>query len=255
MQSTPIETCLPLSIIHYVEKTQEGLLETHVAREGRFTQDAYVKTQRLKSILCAHLLNQGQLIGIVYLENNVADGVFTPEGLEVIQLLSSQAAIALTNAKLYTQVQSTQNCLNKFLNTTPLGISVHDAKGQIIYTNQVAQQLLNIQELPKTETDQLSKTYHIYRAGTGEMYPVEQLPLVRSLGGEKAQADDLELRHSDGIVFVEATSTAIFDETGAVEYAIAAFQDISDRKQAEITLIENVCLEQEISDRMTRIRN
>ena len=249
LQSTPIETCLPLSIIHYVERTQEGLIETNVAREGRFTQDAYIKTRQPKSILCAPLLNQGQLIGIVYLENNLADGVFTPDRLELIQLLSTQAAIALTNARLYTQVQSTQNRLNKFLNAIPLGISVHDAKGQIIYTNQVAQQLLNIQDLPKTETDRLSQTYGVYRAGTGEIYPVEQLPLVRSLGGEKAQADDLELHHSDGSIFVESTSTPIFDETGNVEYAIAAFQDISDRKQAEITLIENVRLEQEISDR------
>jgi hypothetical protein len=37
LQSTPIETCLPLSIIHYVERTQEELIETNVAREGRFT--------------------------------------------------------------------------------------------------------------------------------------------------------------------------------------------------------------------------
>ncbi|MEZ2304150.1 MAG: AAA family ATPase [Microcoleus sp.] len=249
LQSTPIETCLPLSIIHYVERTQEGLIESDVAREGRFTQDAYIKTYQPKSILCAPLLNQGQLIGIVYLENNLADGVFTPDRLELIKLLSTQAAIALTNARLYTQVQSTQNRLNKFLNAIPLGISVHDAKGQIIYTNQVAQQLLNIQDLPKAETQQLSQTYGVYRAGTGEIYPVEQLPLVRSLGGETAQADDLELHHSDGSIFVESTSTPIFDDTGNVEYAIAAFQDISDRKQAEMTLIENVRLEQEISDR------
>ncbi|MEG3835887.1 AAA family ATPase [Microcoleus sp. Z1_C3] len=249
LQSTPIETCLPLSIIHYVERTQEGLIETNVSREGRFTQDAYIKTQQPKSILCAPLINQGQLIGIVYLENNLADGVFTPDRLELIKLLSSQAAIALTNARLYTQVQSTQNRLNKFLNAIPLGISVHDAKGQLVYANPVSQQLLNIQDLPKAEIEQLSKTYHIYRAGTGEIYPVEQLPLVRSLGGEKAQADDLELHHSDGSIFVEATSTPIFNETGNVEYAIAAFQDISDRKQAEKTLIENVRLEQEISER------
>ncbi|MEG4838786.1 AAA family ATPase [Microcoleus sp. B9-D4] len=249
LQSTPIETCLPLSIIHYVERTQEGLIETNVSREGRFTQDAYIKTQQPKSILCAPLINQGQLIGIVYLENNLADGVFTPDRLELIKLLSSQAAIALTNARLYTQVQSTQNRLNKFLNAIPLGISVHDAKGQLVYANPVSQQLLNIQDLPKAEIEQLSKTYHIYRAGTGEIYPVEQLPLVRSLGGEKAQADDLELHHSDGSIFVEATSTPIFNETGNVEYAIAAFQDISDRKQAQKTLIENVRLEQEISER------
>jgi predicted ATPase/signal transduction histidine kinase/CheY-like chemotaxis protein len=249
LQSTPIENCLPLSIIHYVERTQKGIIESDVAREGRFTQDAYIKRQQPKSILCAPLLNQGQLTGIVYLENNLADGVFTPDRLELIQLLSSQAAIALTNARLYTQVQSTQNRLNKFLNAIPLGISVHDATGQIVYTNQVGQQLLNIQDLPKSATEKLSETYSVYRAGTGEIYPVEKLPLVRSLGGEKARADDLELHQNERIVPLEATSMPIFDETGNVEYAIAAFQDISDRKQAEKTLIENVRLEQEISDR------
>ena len=164
-------------------------------------------------------------------------------------MLSTQAAIALTNARLYTQVQSTQNRLNKFLNAIPLGISVHDAKGQLVYANQVSQQLLNIQNLAKAETAQLSEAYHIYRADTGQMYPVEQLPLVRSLGGEKTRADDLELHNSEGIVPLEITSTPIFDETGSVEYAIAAFQDISDRKQAEKTLIDNVRLEQEISER------
>lgn len=251
LQSAPVETCLPLSIINYVQRTQAGLIEADVAREGRFTQDAYIKTYQPKSILCAPLLNQGQLIGIVYLENNLAEGVFTSERLEVIQLLSTQAAISLTNARLYTQVSSTQNRLNKFLNAIPLGISVHDAKGKLVYANQVFQQLLNIQNLLESETEQISKKSRIYRADTGEMYPVEQLPLVRSLGGEKARADDLELHQNSRIVPIEATSTPIFDETGVVEYAIASFQDISERKQAQKTLIENARLEQEISDAVT----
>ncbi|BAZ00933.1 serine/threonine protein kinase and signal transduction histidine kinase with GAF and PAS/PAC sensor [Tolypothrix tenuis PCC 7101] len=249
LQSTPIETCLPASIIYYVARTQEGLIESNVARDGRFTQDKYIKQYQPKSILCAPLLNQGQLIGIVYLENNLADDVFTADRLKVIQMLSTQAAIALNNARLYTQVQSTQNRLNKFLNAIPLGISVHDAKGQLVYANQVSQQLLKIQDLVKAEAEQLAQAYRIYRAETGQMYPLEQLPIVRSLGGEKTRADDLELHYSELIVPLEVTSTPIFDETGNVEYAIAAFQDISDRKQAQKTLIENVRLEQEISER------
>ncbi|BAY10235.1 AAA family ATPase [Calothrix sp. NIES-2098] len=249
LQSTPIETCLPASIIYYVARTQEGLIESNVAREGRFTQDKYIKKYQPKSILCAPLLNQGQLIGIVYLENNLADDVFTPDRLKVIQMLSTQAAIALNNARLYTQVQSTQNRLNKFLNAIPLGISVHDAKGQLVYANQVSQQLLKIQDLVKAEAEQLAQAYRIYRAETGQMYPLEQLPIVRSLGGEKIRADDLELHSTEGIKPLEVTSTPIFDETGNVEYAIATVQDISDRKQAEKTLIENVRLEQEISER------
>jgi PAS domain-containing protein len=69
-------------------------------------------------------------------------------------------AIALTNARLYTQVPATQNRLNKFLNAIPLNISVHDAKGQIIYTNQVAQHLLNIQDLAKADRKPITSGRH-----------------------------------------------------------------------------------------------
>jgi serine phosphatase RsbU (regulator of sigma subunit) len=51
--------------------------------------------------LCTPLLNQGQLGGIVYLENNLTTGAFTPNRLEVLQLLSGQAAISIENARLY----------------------------------------------------------------------------------------------------------------------------------------------------------
>lgn len=253
LQSTPIENCLPTSIIYYVARTQEGLIESNVASESIFKQDPYIKNHQPKSILCAPLLNQGQLIGIIYLENNLADSVFTPDRLELMQMLSTQAAIALTNARLYTQVESTQNRLNKFLNAIPLGISVHDATGKLVYTNQVSQQLFKIQDVAKFHGKKLATAYitypEIYRVDTNQMYPVEELPIVRSLGGEKIRSDDLEIHYSQGTVPLEVTSTPIFDEDGSVEYAITTFEDISDRKQAQKTLIENIRLEQEISER------
>lgn len=238
-QGLPIEPYLPASIIYYVARTQKGLIESNGARDGRFKQDNYIQTHRPKSILCAPVLNQGQLIGVVYLENKLADRMFTPDRLEMVQLLSQIAAIALRNATLYRQIQESQSRLNTYLNAIPVGISVYDAKGQLIYANPVSQKLLN----PQTQT------CRIYRAGTGNLYPMEQLPLIQSLAGEKAWADDLEVHCGDQSILLEASSTPIFDETGTVEYVIVAFQDIRDRKQAETTRLENVRLEQEIRDR------
>jgi serine phosphatase RsbU (regulator of sigma subunit) len=101
LQSIPIDNRLPTAIINYVVRTKETVVLNDAIREGNFTLDPYIKQHQIKSILCTPLLNQGQLGGIVYLENNLTTGAFTPNRLEVLQLLSGQAAISIENARLY----------------------------------------------------------------------------------------------------------------------------------------------------------
>ena len=88
----------PASIINYVARTRKTVLKN-------FTNDPYIKSHQTKSLLCTPLLDQGHLRGIVYLENNLTVGAFTEDRLKVLQLLSGQAAIAITNDKLYTELQ------------------------------------------------------------------------------------------------------------------------------------------------------
>jgi signal transduction histidine kinase len=78
---------------------------SNAAAEGLFTADPYVAKHQLQSILCTPIINQGKLIGILYLENNLTVGAFTPQRLEVLRLLSSQVAISLENALLYNSVE------------------------------------------------------------------------------------------------------------------------------------------------------
>ncbi|MBD1834233.1 AAA family ATPase [Cyanobacteria bacterium FACHB-472] len=104
LQSIPINNHFPSSIINYVVRTKESLVLNDATREGSFTDEPYIKKHQTKSILCAPLLNQGKLVGLFYLENNLSAGAFTPERLEVLNLLSSQAAISIENANLYTQL-------------------------------------------------------------------------------------------------------------------------------------------------------
>jgi signal transduction histidine kinase/CheY-like chemotaxis protein len=93
------------TIIHYVARTQEQLVLQDATQENQFIHDPYLKTQRPKSILCIPLINQGQLTGILYLENHIATGVFTQERLKVLNLLSSQIAISLENSFLYNNLE------------------------------------------------------------------------------------------------------------------------------------------------------
>ncbi|WP_445252048.1 MULTISPECIES: AAA family ATPase [unclassified Microcoleus] len=257
LQSEPIENCQEVSeaIINYVARTQENLVLNDATREGNFTNDPYIKARQPKSILCAALMNQGQLAAIVYLENNLTAQAFTPDRLEILQLLSGQAAIALTNAKLYTEVKERENRLTQFINAMPIGVTVIDSAGQISYANPTASQLSGINYIPELNAAQFAEIGQAYLAGTNELYPTAQMPIMRSLGGETVKVDDMELHRHDRIVSLEVSSTPIVDDTGKINYAIATFQDITDRKQAEKVLADyNRTLEQQVSDRTLELQ-
>jgi predicted ATPase/signal transduction histidine kinase/tRNA A-37 threonylcarbamoyl transferase component Bud32 len=103
----PLEdiSCLPLSIVNYVHRTGEVLVLNNAAVESVFTTDPYIAAKQPKSILCFPMVYQGQTVAILYLENNLSVGVFTRDRLEVLKLLSSQAAISLENARLYRNLE------------------------------------------------------------------------------------------------------------------------------------------------------
>lgn len=110
-QSVPVRgnETLSAGIVNYVLRTQQPLVLHHAAQEGVFVHDPYVVKNDTKSVLCMPLLNQGRLVGMLYLENNLATHVFTSNRLEILRLLSSQATISLENARLFEhQVKLTQ---------------------------------------------------------------------------------------------------------------------------------------------------
>jgi len=108
LQAIPLESqadsatpLLPLTLINYVARTQESLLLNDVASEERFAADPYLISAQPKSLLCEPIIYQGKLSGILYLENNLTHGAFSVERLQILQLLSGQAAISIENARLY----------------------------------------------------------------------------------------------------------------------------------------------------------
>jgi class 3 adenylate cyclase len=119
LQSIPVGTkasaCLPVAIVNYVARTKESVVLNDATREGKFTLDPYIQENQPKSILCAPLINQGQLSGIVYLENNLTGGAFTADRLEMLNLLSTQAAISIENARLYTNVEELNKAYFRFV--------------------------------------------------------------------------------------------------------------------------------------------
>lgn len=229
----PIEQILPESVLYYVARTCESVVLDDAAQSGDFVYDPYIQLTQPQSVLCYPLLDQSKLVGLVYLENPVTTGAFTSDRIEFLQLLSGQIAIALTNAQLYAQVKDSEQQLKQFLEAVPVGIGALDANGHPYYVNQRAKELLGQGIAPEATAEEIPQVYQVYVAETQELYPNEQMPIIRALRGEASSVDNLEIHQGDRVIPLEASASPIFNEQGEIAYAITAFQDITQRKQAE----------------------
>ncbi|MEH2220348.1 MAG: ATP-binding protein [Nostoc sp.] len=108
LYSEPLENNpnLPVKLIQYVKNTHEVVVIDDLETDLPVIED-YLRLQQPKSVLCLPILNQGHLVGILYLKNRLTSGVFTSDRIIILDFLCTQVAISLENARLYNQVQQT----------------------------------------------------------------------------------------------------------------------------------------------------
>jgi len=103
MQSQPLSESGSISpwIVNYVARTRTAVVLDDAAKFGAFCEDPYVSKNRLRSVLCTPVLQHGEVLGVLYLENELVTGAFTQERLALLEQLAAQTAISITNARLY----------------------------------------------------------------------------------------------------------------------------------------------------------
>ena len=240
-------------IVNYVICTQEKLVLGNATQEKKFNRNSYIIRQQPKSILCTPLSDRAKLVGVLYLENNLATDAFTPDRIELLNLLSSQIAISIENAKLYSELQFNQKTLTQFLEAMPVGVGVLDAEGKPYYFNRTAAEIVG-QDFAIIDSEKISETYQIYQANSDRIYPTQELPAIRALQGEQVTKNDLEIHRDDQIIPLEVSGTPIYDRDNNITYGLVTFQDISQRKKTEKLLTDyNRTLEQEVSDRTQQL--
>lgn len=92
---------IPISLVNYIQSTHKTVILENAAQEGMFANDSYMIKHQPKSILGCPMIYKNNLQGIIYLENSLIRGAFTPQKLEVLQVLLSQVSISIENAHLY----------------------------------------------------------------------------------------------------------------------------------------------------------
>ncbi|MFO0630210.1 MAG: ATP-binding protein, partial [Polyangiales bacterium] len=111
----PLETERRLSaaVVNFVVRTRQSVVLDDATREGLFTADHYVIDARPRSVLCAPLLSRGAVTGVIYLENNLMAAAFTAERIETLRVLTAQAALSITNARLFADLERSRERLEE----------------------------------------------------------------------------------------------------------------------------------------------
>jgi len=248
LQSLPVDASnnLPITVINYVERTRSDVVLSDAAREGGFTNDPYILSNKLKSVLCTPIVNQGHLIAILYLENNLADGAFTPDRLEVLRMLSSQAAISLENALLYANLEQKVQERTRELKTKEASLAEAQKLAQLgswefdLATQEVtwSEEMFRIHGLnPKQEEPNSWQYFQL-------IHPADRSFVEKGLEGIINRAESYEIEYrilgTDGCVrYVFAKTQTTLNESGEVRKIFGTVLDITERKLAEIALQES----------------
>jgi PAS domain S-box-containing protein len=230
------ETVLPESVLHYVLRTRESVILDDAAAQSPFAADPYIRQRQARSVLCLPLLNQAMLIGVLYLENNLAPRVFAPARLAVLKLLASQAAISLENTRLYRDLADLYRDLaereakvRRLVEANIIGIFIFDREGRILEANDAFRQLVGY------DRDDLVGG----RVRWTDLTPPEWRDRHARAAAElkrtgTVQPYEREYFRKDGSRVPALIGSAAFDEQR--DQGVAFVLDLTERKRAEESL-------------------
>ena len=128
--------------------------------------------------------------------------------------------LAASELRLVESETASRRRLEQFLDAIPIGVLVATPDGRPSYANREAERLLGQPVVGQESADD------------DEPYPAVAVPLVGALSGETIHSDDLEIRRADATVPVEVWATPVLASDQSVEFRIAAFADVSERRRA-----------------------
>ena len=240
-------TAAPESLLRYVVRTQEQVIIDDASVPNSFSTDAYLREKRSRSVACLPLAKQGKLIALLYLENKLASNVFTPARLKVLEVLASQAAIALENSRLYHEIEQAEEAVRRSEKQLRDVIETMPAMAFTVR--------------PDGSTEFVNRRFTEYAGLTAEEVGVYRRNLVHpediegyikkwraSLASGEPFENEVRGRGADGQYRWFLVRVApLRNEHGIILKWFGTLTDIEDRKQAENRLRnENVVLREEI---------
>ncbi|HEY1581083.1 MAG TPA: ATP-binding protein [Terracidiphilus sp.] len=217
---------LPEAVIQYAARTQDSVMLHDASARGSFSNDEYIRRVHARSVMCLPLVKQGQLIAVLYLENNLAANVFTPGRIALLNVLVSAAAISLENSRLYRDLQEREAKIRRLVDANIVGVLISNLEGPIFEANDAFLQMVQY-----TREDITAGRLRWTDLTPPEWHAVTERAVAQLRTTGTCEMYEKEYFRSDGSrVPVLVAATVIGD---ARSESLAFVLDLTERKHAE----------------------
>jgi PAS domain S-box-containing protein len=224
--AAPSPAELPEAVLHTVTRTRQSVILDDALAQNPFSADEYICQKCARSVLCLPLVKQAKLIGVLYLENKLASHVFTPARISVLELLASQAAISLENARLYNDLGEREARIRRLVDSNIIGIFIGDSRGHIIEANDAFLDMLGY-----SREDLVSGRIRWTKLTPAEWAPADQDALAQMSATGSCRPFEKEYFRKDGSRVPILVGGAFFERKQ--DEGVVFVIDMTDRKRAE----------------------
>jgi PAS domain S-box-containing protein len=217
---------LPESVLHTMIRTRESVILDDALTQNPFLEDGYICQKHIRSVLCLPLVKQAKLIGALYLENNLASHTFTPARISVLQVLASQAAISLENARLYSDLGEREARIRRLVDANIIGIMIWAVDGRIIEANDAFLEMLGY-----SREELISGQLRRQELTPAEWRDADDQAAAELKAAGTVQQREKEYFRKDGSRVPVLVGAANLE--GTQEESVSFVLDLSERKRAE----------------------
>ena len=218
---------LPGSVLQYVIRTEQSVILDDASIQNPFSADDYIRQKRSRSVLCLPLVKQAKLIGVIYLENNLASHVFTPARISVLKLLSSQAAISLENARLYGALTVSEERWRNLFENVPVGVNLVGSQRRYVAANPAFLRMTGYSEEELYRLTPVDITHEDDRAVS------EAIIAAQEAGQPYVRHREKRYLRKDGSVMWAEVDAFLAPVAGSAPLLAGVAVDITERKRAE----------------------
>jgi PAS domain S-box-containing protein len=230
MRQEPITgSACPDSLVRYVIRTRESVILDDASKPNLYFADDYLRNRRSRSILCLPLIKQGELTGVLLLENALTSHAFTPARIAVLELLAAQAAISLENTRLYGDLQEREAKVRRLVDSNIIGILIGNLEGHVREANHAFLQIVGYEQADLAAGGLRRAELTPPEWHDRDAQAVAELKTVGT-----ALPYEKEYFRKDGNRVPVLVGIAMFDERGAT---VAFIVDLTERKRAEAELL------------------
>ncbi|HUA34458.1 MAG TPA: sigma 54-interacting transcriptional regulator [Candidatus Binataceae bacterium] len=227
----PRTSGLPDTLLQYVQRSREAVVLDDASAPNPFASDPYLIEKRARSVMCLPLVKQTRLVGVIYLENDIASQVFTPARIELLKILASQAAISLENAVLYSELRDAQARLSEAQRLSKMGsFGWQPATGDVVWSAE-AYRIFEFDRTTKPTTELMLERTH----------PADRERLRKMLEDAPGEPKDWDItqriRMPDGRVkHLRIVAGAALDESSGDAEHVGSIVDVTAATESRLAL-------------------